>query len=244
MTTIPNNVRKSTVLAISFTMLLGVSSLAQQPARIIEYKFPWGVDRVTFDPSRVQVEDLNHWMELSPTLGNYNFMIVPEGIELLCKPNDPRYLCPARFDPESEEWNPNLANAQLNLSSIANRIKKLSPEHYPPELAGVVTYLRKLQSMHLWMEQQELAFLETNDIGTLEKRYNGINPQKECENVVGHIHSISDLKLRSHLARFDWHNCVLTAIQKELGPYPLEQWKAFLRAYGIEETRVDEDIDD
>lgn len=35
-----------------------------------------------------------------------------------------------------------------------------------------------------------------------------------------------------------------SAAQKELGEYPIEQWKSFLDAHGIQEKQVDEDIDD
>jgi hypothetical protein len=244
MTTCLNRLRGARALAMVSIVLLADLSVAKQPPRTVEYKFAWGVDRVTFDPSRVRMEDLNRWIELSPILGNYNFMIVPEEIDLLCKPDDPRYQCPEKFDALSEEWNPNLKYAQLNLGAIADRIKRLSPEKYPPELAGVVAYLRKLQSMYLWMHQQELTFLQTNDIAVLERRYGEVDPKKSCDSVIQRIRGTNDLTLRSHIARSDWYNCVLAPAQKELGPYPLDQWKSFLRAYGIQEQRVDEEIDD
>jgi|GEM_PF-3589968 len=243
MTTIPSNLRALKVCAILSVILSAASSLAKQPARTKEYTFPGGVDRVTFDPSRVNLRDLNRWMELSPVLGNFNFMIVPEPIDLLCKPGDPRYHCPKKFDAEAEERNPNLTNARLNLDSIKERIKKLSPENYPPDLSPVVEYLRKLQSMYLWMHEHEWAFLETNDVGVLKQKYGEVEPQKECESVIQRISSSGDLKLRSRMARSDWYNCVLVPVQKKLGPYPIEQWKSFLATHGIQEKEIEESPD-
>ena len=236
MTMFPNRSRGSKVFAVLSVMLLGSSSLAKPAPQTVEYKFPGGVDQVTFDPSRVRMDDLNRWMELSPLLGNDNFMIVPEGLEL-CKSEDSRYHCEAEG-----KWN--VGNAQLNLRAIEDRIKKLGPKNYPPELAEVVAYLRRLQSVYLWMHQQELSFLQTNDVTILEMKYGEVDPRKSCDSDIQRIRSANDPTLRSHLVRFDWYNCVLALAQRQLGPYPLEQWKSFLHAYGIQEQRVDEEVDD
>jgi hypothetical protein len=95
------------------------------------------------------------------------------------------------------------------------------------------------------MEQHKLAFLRTNNTAILEQAYDArIVPESACHNVIQRIENTSDLSLRSHLARFDWHNCVWSAARNELGPYPLDKWKSFLASHGIQERDMEQDVDD
>lgn len=232
--------RSGVMVLLSAFALLGGICLEAQQARTVEFTFPGGIDRVTFDSATVKQEHLTQWIELSPILGHYNSMLVPGTIDL-CDPKDPRYHCSANA--EFYEWNPSLVNAQLNLDAMADRMKRLDAKNYPRELTEVVRYLHRLQSMFLWVGQQELAFLKTNDVEALGEKYDGIDPEIACANVIQRIRDTSDLKLRSHLARFDWYNCVLVPVQKDLGPYPLDDWKSFLKAHSIREEEINTEQD-
>lgn len=241
MTMFPN--RFPALGAVTMVFVFGLLSLlcfGAKQEKTVDFENGTVVDRVTFDPAIVKPEELARWMELSPILGRGNFMLVPEWIEF-CPTNDPRYHgCDAKPD----EWNPNLTNAQVTLSAISARIEKLTLGNYPTELAEVVKYIRTLQAYTLWEQQHELSFLKSNDIGVLEEEYERIKPRAACESVLKSIQSTTDISARSHLVRFDWRNCMWSAAEKELGPYPLEQWKSFLGAHGIQEKQVEEDIDD
>src|SRR3954454_19096045 len=46
-----------------------------------------------------------------------------------------------------------------------------------------------------------------------------------------------------HQVVFNWNNCVLHTMEKQLGGYPKDKWTAFLDVYGIQE-RVEQTIGD
>ncbi|MGH9498510.1 MAG: hypothetical protein ACRD3L_05160 [Terriglobales bacterium] len=164
MTMFPN--KRSLQNAVRIFIAFGVSSAFCFAARqeTIKLENSTVVDQVTLDSAAVTLDELKHWMELSPILGRGNFMLVPEWIDF-CPLHDRRYR---NCDDKPDEWNPDLTNAQVNLDAISSRIEKLAPEHYPPELADVVRYIRNLQSYAPWEQQRELSFLKTNDTEVLQ----------------------------------------------------------------------------
>jgi hypothetical protein len=220
------------VLVLVFLLALPGGIRAE---KTVEYGFPGGVDRVTFDPAVISEQEIARWMELSSVLGHYNYMLVPEDIEL-CFPDDLRYQHCSKGD--------NLENAQLNLDKVAARIKRLDPERYPPGLKKVVEYIRDVQKMSLWVEQQKLAFVRSNNLAVLEQVHGAVDPGMECADVIGRIRTTTDAAARSRLARFDWHNCVWQGpVKKELGSYPLGEWDSFLAAHGIRELEINTEED-
>jgi len=106
-------------------------------------------------------------------------------------------------------------------------VDDLDSNKYPPELSDVVAYLKNTQSFWLWQAEQELAFLKTGQPPGTE--YDGTNLGK-CETPIAQNRSQA-----CHQVFFKWHNCVLETMQKQLGSYPKQRWKAFLDAYGIQE---------
>jgi hypothetical protein len=212
-------------------ILLTVTLASGEDKSVIEFKFPGGIDRVTYDPERIQSQELNQIMELSPVLGNDNFMIVPETIEL-CVANNPQYRkC-------SSNGNVSVQNAETNLTKISTRIDKLDHERYPGELVRIVEYLRKLQSLWLWKEQKVLAFWKSNDPRVLESGGRGPETFQQCDTVLQKIQSSTDVGSRFRLARVEWSNCIWDRAKLVLGPYPIEDWKAFLESRGVTEEKI------
>ncbi len=115
-------------------------------------------------------------------------------------------------------------------------VAELDPNNYPPELSAVVMYLNNLQSLWLWMGEQELEFLKTGK--GPDNEYEGT----ELERCQVHPETL-DREQACHEVSYTWHNCALRIMEAKLGSYPKEQWKAFLDTYGIQE-RIESTIDD
>lgn len=159
----------------------------------------------TYDADRVSAQDVKKWMRLhetayydTPVLGYY-----PE-----CKPSD---------IPKLEE----------DIRKTQQIVDDLDPPKYPPELADVVQYLKDLQSLWLWLAQQELAFLRSGKLPQTE--YKGVDLRK-CE-----VRNSEDKLQLCHDVSHRWHNCAINSVGKRLGSYPKEKWKAALDALGIKE---------
>jgi hypothetical protein len=221
-----------TALAV---LVLSVEGTYGQEKTVV-YKYPGGVDAVSFDAAKIKIEDLNRWMQLSPTLSPYNNMLVPESLES-CKARDPRYhLC----EP-TDGFQRN--NALANLHDISKRADDLQETDYPSALAPVVEYLRRIQSFSLTRGSRELDFLTDGDLNSLERQIDLIEPGVVCRGVIDKIREAHDANKRSELTRFDWANCVWFAERDHLGPYPTSAWKSFSAQYGIKEQITEESPD-
>jgi hypothetical protein len=105
-------------------------------------------------------------------------------------------------------------------------VAELDPNRYPLNLTDVVRYLRDLQSTWLWLAQQQLAFLKSGKLPQTE--YNGVD--LACQ-----VPGSTDNKRLCDQIVFRWTTCANHEMQKRLGSYPKEKWKAFLDSLGIQE---------
>ena len=166
----------------------------------------------TFDEKRVSAADVKRWMLLHEN-GFYSTPVI--GFSSDCKTSDLRKMEDA-------------------IQKTQQIVDDLDSNKYPPELSDVVAYLKNTQSFWLWLAEQERAFLKTGQPPGTE--YDGTNLGK-CETPIAQNRSQA-----CHQVFLKWHNCVLETMQKQLGSYPKQRWKAFLDAYGIQE-RLESTID-
>jgi hypothetical protein len=160
---------------------------------------------VTFDESRISAENLKHSMLVHE---NGRYATPAEGFYGDCKPGD----------------GPKLQN---DIKQTEDILRQLDSKDYPSELSDVVAYLKNLQSFWLWAAQQELEFLKTGKLPDNEY---------DCVDLTACQATASGRPdLQCHKVFLTWHNCVLRAMSKALGPYPKDRWNAFLDAYGIKE---------
>ena len=156
------------------------------------------IDEITFDATRVSGTDVRRWILLSE-YGPYSeadYSIQP------CAWVPPR---------ESARTQKEIQHAHVAQGKLRNRISVLDEVHYPAELAEVVSYLKRQRSFWLWLDSQELAFVETGDLGALQTAFDEIDPQNSCTAILERIRNAKDQKEAWHLACHDWHNCVLKA---------------------------------
>jgi hypothetical protein len=229
-------IKESLIAMTAFAALVLSMEGAYAQEKTVVYRYPGGVDIVSFDAAKVDIKDLNRWMQLSPTLSPYNDMLVPESLES-CKAGDPRYrLCGA-----ADSFQKN--NALANLSDISQRADKLQEANYPLVLAPVVEYLRRIQQFSLIRGNRELDFLTNGNIESLEGQVDFVDPRVNCKTIIDNISEANDEKKKSELTRFDWANCVWFAERDHLGPYPTSAWKSFSAHYGITEKILEESPD-
>jgi hypothetical protein len=175
---------------------------------------PENVAVVTFDDTRVSAADLKRWMQADEH-GPYATTVF--GYYADCDAND---------TPKMEK----------DIKTSQQFADELDPNKFPPELSGVVMYLKDLQLFWLWQAKQELEFLK---IGTSpDAEYKG-NDLAQCQ---AHLETLNKAQA-CHQVFYNWHNCVLHTMEEQLGKYPQNKWKAFLDAYGIKE-RVEQTMGD
>ena len=167
---------------------------------------------VTFEENRVSAADVKRWMLLHEN-GFYSTPMIGYYPD-----------CRASYIPKLES----------DVKKTQKIVDDLNSNEYPPELSNVVGYLKNMQSLWLWQAEQELAFLKRGQAPDTE--YNGIDLGK-CQ-----VSIAPNRSQACHEVFIKWHSCVLDTMQRQLGRYPRQQWRAFLDAYGMRE-RVESTID-
>jgi hypothetical protein len=191
-----------------------ITLLSAQQVRIQVRLSSEEIDEVTFDRSRATEEQIRRWVLLAQD-GPYGEATLSSCIEL-------------QADPRSRRFENTRERAQ-------KLIYELDEAKLPPELADVVRYLRRVQSLWYWIDTQQIAFLQTGDVSVLEQKYDDVDPRKSCAKPVDKIRSSQSRAEAVNAACYGWGNCVNAAGKKKIGPYPEEAWKTFLSAYAIQE---------
>jgi hypothetical protein len=146
---------------------------------------------VTFDDSRISPADVKHGMLVHEN-GYYAIPVI--GYYGDCK---------ASAIPKMQE----------EIETAERVVDELDPNKYPPELSRAVMYLKDLQSLWLWLGEEELEFLKSGKApdpeykGTDLSRYQVISATLENGQAC-------------HQVFFDWHKCANDLVEAELGNYP------------------------
>jgi hypothetical protein len=192
------------------------------------------VDRVIFDDSKLQEQDVLRWFRLSPTVAAYNGYLVPPSISD-CPVKDRRYV-----DCGKRPVIPLPANAQVNIARIEAVLEDLRNGDYPVELEEPRAYLTEVQEFFLWRNKVLFEFMGTGKPEVLEAVRGSLDPSTSCEAVLGKIRAEPTAEGRFRLASVDWANCVWNAELPKLGDYPKEAWQKFLAKYSIREEPIPE----
>lgn len=200
--------------------------------KTVTFQVAWGKEILTYDPARVSLADLEHWMRLSPrgdskTWGSDTSTLVPPLAAEFQARGRGRAWC--RQNAGRGPFGPDVPANQ-----IRGRIRWLDRHNYPPGLKPVVLYLRNVQLYGLWLYNQTLAYAQTCDLTRLEGTYNNIDLGVSCREAVDRIRNpgsgINDVAL-AHSA---WWGCAWAAWHKQYGQYPNEAWYCFMAAHGVQ----------
>jgi hypothetical protein len=150
----------------------------------------------------------------------------------LCIASDPAYS----HCEDNSVGGPNfLRNANVNLERGKRGLRWLERLEHPRELEPVVTFLEKSLESSLWTEQTRFKYYSTWDESVLKEVHEGIDAVSSCPKIFAKLQAATSKEQKYQIVRFEWANCIVQAIDRQLGPYPLDAWSAFLKAYGITE---------
>ena len=213
------------------------SCLAVTDVTTLRIRVPEGHDEITYDASSVRAQDLKHWLMLSPVLSQNNDLLVPESV-LSCYSDDPAY---EHCDPNSLLLNP--SNAAHTQQRIQNRLSRLGRGKFPQDFLPIIDYFKAVQSIGLWLNQQEIEFFKTRNVSVLAKKYPSLNlePKASCSRELEAIRSSTDEIGQGKLVLVDWHNCMWKQFTAARGSYPQAVWDQALRSRGVREQLVVEE---
>jgi hypothetical protein len=191
-------------------------------------------DKVTFNPARVDQNDLLHWLRLSQALIGLgdNYLLLRD--ISLCPEKDSRYQdC-------KQQWGsvPSVHNAKVNIAVMEEALRDL--DTYPAGLSEVVAHARKWQEFGLWVAKAQLAYLESGSVSALEEKHGSVEPSVACGGLLEQIRNAKTTAEAWPLLHHDWWNCVLAQEREHIGEYPQQTWDAFLKANGVKEQPIPE----
>lgn len=235
-----------------------IAMVVAQPCRsatqTLTFETANDTDTITFDPSKISEHRLRELIVYSPyivsywndmpnaslsalgsmtgTVPNKHFCALP--LEQ-CIAGDPSYSdCRTKNkDVVSATF---LRNADVNLEKSKHGLSSLQHLDHPSELNSVANFLERWLSASIWIEQARLRYYSSWDERFLKEVHDGADPGETCAEVFSKLANERSNDEKYRIVRFDWANCVLKAFDRQLGPYPLNEWNAFLKAYGITET--------
>jgi hypothetical protein len=244
-------VQGSRILALIVLAVAIVNPSCSAQTRTLTFKTIDDVDAVSFDQAKISEAKLRQLILLSPVIVSYfndlpdrdfsaagsrqgdivdkSFLALP--LEL-CIASDPAYS-------HCEENNIGglnfLRNAKVNLEKGRRGLKWLQNLDYPKELQPVVKFLLDGLAISLWIEETRFKYYSTWNESVLKGVDDGIDPVQLCPETFRKLEAASSKEEKYRITRFDWANCIVKAIYRQPGSYPVQPWNAFLQAYGITE---------
>lgn len=231
--------RITALSSIAFILALTAAFAASPAKKTITIALPGAEDRITFDPGRISEKEIRRLVALSPEIGSFNGMLVPEWLELCNKQNPAYKSCGEKQDKATV-----IANGQTNLRFIKERIALLKKSDFPAELQPVVKYLLDVQQFFYWAESRRLRYLISGNVSSLLESYNGVQPSRDCALQIEKIQQASNSAEGFGLTRHEWSNCIITLHSQTLGPFPTQVWQDFLQHYDVQEEFVQDSGDD
>jgi hypothetical protein len=224
---------RARVAFLALALAMPVAAAAE-PQKLV---FPTllGEYHLLFDDRRVPESDVRALVVLSPHLAGWTSLAVAPRLER-CVVGDPAYLQCGSRSPRSHTF---LWNARVNLERGAAALTHLRGLRVPPELEPVALWLQRSLAFSLWLEETKLEYFRTGDTAVLRRRYEDLDPGRECAGAVADVGRAPSADTQFDLVVLPWHNCVNARFRRRLGDYPIAAWKSFLAAWRITERLVE-----
>jgi len=221
-------------LALLALALALPAAAAAEPRRLV---FPTllGEYHLLFDDRRASESDVRALVVLSPHLAGWTSLAVAPRLER-CVVGDPAYLTCGNRSVRSHTF---LWNARVNLDRGAAALTHLRGLRVPPDLEPVALWLQRSLAFSLWLEETKLEFFRTGDVAVLRRRYEDLDPGRECATVLVDVARASSTDAQFDLVVLPWHNCANYQFRRRLGDYPMAAWQRFLLAWRITERLVE-----
>ena len=224
---------RAALIALLAVLALPAAALAETQRLV----FPTllGEYHLAFDDRRTPEAEVRALVVLSPHLAGWNSLAVAPRLER-CVVGDAAYLeCHTR-SPQSPSF---LWNARVNLERGGAALTHLHGLRTPAELEPVRIWLQRSLSFSLWLEETKLEFFRSGDIAVLRRRYEDVDPGRDCDAIIAAIARAGSPEAQFDLVVLRWHNCVNDRYRRTLGDYPLPAWRRFLSAWRIHERIVE-----
>jgi hypothetical protein len=220
---------------LTLLALLALPTAAGAETQRLVFPTLLGEYQLTFDDKRTSESDLRALVILSPHLAGWNSLAVAPRLER-CVVGDPAYLDCKTRSPQSPSF---LWNARVNLERGNAALTHLRGLRPPNELQPVVMWLQRSLTFSLWLEETKLEFFRSGDVAVLRRRYEDVDPARDCGPVIGDIARAGSPDAQFDLVVLRWHNCVNDEFRRKLGGYPMPAWKRFLAAWRVNERVVE-----
>jgi hypothetical protein len=220
---------------VALLVLLALPAAAGAETQRLVFPTLLGEYQLAFDDKRTSASDVRALVILSPHLAGWNSLAVAPRLER-CVVGDPAYLDCRTRSPQSPSF---LWNARVNLERGGAALNHLRSLRTPAELEPVVTWLQRSLTFSLWLEETKLEFFRTGDVAVLRRRYEDVDPSRECGSIINDIARAGSADVQFDLVVLRWHNCVNNQFRRKLGEYPMPAWKRFLSAWRINERVVE-----
>jgi hypothetical protein len=225
-------------MRIALALLVVVLSLPTTArAELQRLVFPTllGEYHLVYDDRRVSESDVRPLVVLSPHLAGWTSLAVAPRLER-CVVGDPAYMACGNRSVRSHTF---LWNARVNLDRGTAALTNLRGLRVPPELEPVSLWLQRSLSFSLWLEETKLEFFRTGDAGVLRRRYEDMDPTRECGGVLAEVARTPSPDTQFDIAVLPWHNCVNHQFRRRLGDYPIASWQHFLSSWKITERLIE-----
>jgi hypothetical protein len=220
---------------IAVLALLALPAVAGADTQRLVFPTLLGEYQLAFDDKRTSESEVRALVILSPHLAGWTSLAVAPRLER-CVVGDPAYLDCRTRSPQSPSF---LWNARVNLERGGAALTHLRELQTPPELAPVVTWLQRSLTFSLWLEETKLEFFRTGDVTVLQRRYEDVDPSRDCEAIINGVGRAASPDAQFDLVVLRWHNCVNHHFRRKLGEYPMSAWTRFLAAWRINERLVE-----
>jgi hypothetical protein len=138
-----------------------------------------------------------------------------------------------------------LRNANVNVQKSRRGLEWLQHLQYPEQLRPVGKFLLDGLAFSLRIEEKRLEYYWTWDENRLREFSGDIHPGQLCPETCKNLERAKSESApskgaqfkeeRYRIVRFEWANCMLKAMDKKLGYYPISSWNAFLSTHRIAE---------
>jgi hypothetical protein len=129
-------------------------------------------------------------------------------------------------------------DAERTIAENKQLVKKLGERKVPVELEPAKEWLRRQAAIYAGMEERKLAFYRSWKTTALAGAIEGVEHDKHCTAIVAKIDAAPTNEAKAALVKFEWHNCVNHRVHDTLGAYPVDPWKAYLKAKGVTAKHV------
>jgi hypothetical protein len=208
------------------------------------------VYKATFDDTKAPEARMREWVLLSPYVRtppnpDENFyMEIGEshenGVEKIDKvfyspPLDQCRKPGCGSRPVDSAW---LANAEKNLDLGQKQVQRLDAMTLPAVLEPVRSYLLAYLRFSLDLERARFRYIKDGDVQPLRKLVAATCRSSKPEDASMFADLAATPQTARPAASRMWHNRMIDCRASE-GSYPIASWQAFVRNYGLKETKVD-----